>query len=162
MPEPGAGPAQQRIERDLHSADFDSGVRAGLWQQAVLRWPHLTAVVTAGDGRQLGLRIAVDDYPALAPGGRLWDLDRDVPLPPARWPAGGSAAQVFRPDWPNSTSPAPYIACDREGLAAHPNWADEHPGRAWNPRRTIAFYLRQIHHELRAAKLPQDQARSAG
>ncbi|HUZ56018.1 MAG TPA: hypothetical protein VMU94_26270 [Streptosporangiaceae bacterium] len=157
MPEPGTDPARRRLERDLQAADFDSGVRAGLWRLLSLRWPHLEVAVTAGDGHELGMRIAVDGYPGQAPGGQLWDIERDMPLPIARWPVSGSAAHVFRRDWPNSNSPGPYMACDRAGLAAHTNWATEHPSRAWNPGRTIAFYLREIHRELRDATLPQEQ-----
>jgi hypothetical protein len=162
LSEPGGDPARRRLERDIQSADFDSGARAGLWRLVALQWPRLIVAVTAGDSHQLGMQIAVDGYAGLAPGGKLWDLESDTPLPFSRWPVGGYTAQVFRRDWPNADSPAPYMACDRAGLAGHPGWATEHPARAWHPGRTIAFYLRQIHHELRAAALPQPQARSAG
>jgi hypothetical protein len=60
---------------------------------------------------------------------------------------------VFRVDWSVANSNAPYMACDRVGLATHQQWAAAHPDRAWNPRRDIAFYLEQIHHELQAAQL---------
>jgi hypothetical protein len=158
MSEPGADPARRRLERDLLAADFDGGVRAGLWRLSLLQWPHLTVAITAGDGNELGMRIAVDGYPGLPPAGQLWDLQRDTALAVARWPVGGLTGLVFRPDWPNPASPAPYMACDRVALAGHGDWGAKHPHRAWNPRRTIAFYLNEIHHELRSATLPQEQA----
>jgi hypothetical protein len=161
MPEPSTEPARRRLECDLRSADFDSGVDAGLWRLSVLQWPYLKVAVTAGDGRELGMRIAVDDYPTRAPAGQLWDLGLDAPLPVSRWPTGGSSGLVFRRDWPSVSSPAPYMACDRVGLTAHGNWATEHPTRAWNPRRTITFYLREIHHELRSTALPPEPGTNA-
>ncbi|MGH3302824.1 MAG: DUF7665 family protein, partial [Streptosporangiaceae bacterium] len=77
------------------------------------------------------------------------------------WPVGGATSQVFRQNWPDSNNPAPYMACDRAGVAAHPQWATQHPDRAWHPGRTIAFYLREIHRELRAATLPQERPGNA-
>lgn len=154
MSEPGVEPAALRLERDLAAGDFEIGVDAGLWRLVSLNWPALTVAVTAGDGNQLGLRIVTDGYPSLAPGGQPWDLERDSPLPVSRWPSGGTAAQIFRPEWSPQNSNAPYMACDRSALASHPRWAIDHPDRAWNRSRTITFYLREIHRELRAATLP--------
>jgi len=156
MAKPGADPGRLRLERDLVSGDFESGAGAGLWRLISLNWPHLMVAITAGDGNQLGMRILVDGYPRIAPAGQPWDFHRDQPLPVTRWPADGSAPQVFRPDWSPSNGNAPYMACDRVALGSHQNWAAEHPGRAWDPSRTITFYVREIHHELRGATLPQD------
>jgi hypothetical protein len=155
MPEPAVDPCQTRLERDLASDRFDSGVDAGAWRLIAADWPYLTVAVTAGDGHELGMRLLADGYPGVAPAGQPWDLDKDVPLPVSRWPTGGSTTMVFRHDWSVGNDNAPYLACDRVGLATHPEWATQHPDRAWNPRRTIDFYLDQIHHELQAATLPQ-------
>jgi hypothetical protein len=57
----------------------------------------------------------------------------------ARWPISGRNPEVFRPDWSPGNNNAPYLACDRTGLATHPNWTAERPERAWNATRTIAF-----------------------
>lgn len=160
MPEPGIDPSRQRLERDLAAGDFESGIDAGLWRLINLSWPYLTVTVTAGDGNELGMRIIVDGYPTVAPGGQPWDLAADVPLPVSRWPIGGTASQVFRHDWSVSNANAPYMACDRAGIAGHPDWATKHPERAWNSGRTITFYLREIHHELRDATLPGSPPRS--
>jgi hypothetical protein len=154
MPEPDADPARLRLEADLASGDFQAGADAGLWRLVSLTWPHLMVAITAANGSELGMRIVADGYPRLAPGGQPWDLQADAPLPVCRWPAGGSAALVFRADWSVQNKNAPYLACDRTGLATHPAWAAQHPDRAWHPGRTIAFYLREIHRELQAAALP--------
>lgn len=155
MSESGTDPCCARLERDLMTSRFESGVSAGLWRLVNLDWPYVTAAITAGDGNELGMRLLVDGYPGVAPAGQPWNIDRDEPLPPARWPGGGSAAQVFRADWSVGNGNAPYMACDRVGLATHRQWATQHPDRAWNSRRDIAFYLEQIHHELQAAQLPR-------
>ncbi|MEU9891484.1 hypothetical protein [Sphaerisporangium sp. NPDC051011] len=157
MPEPVFNPARHRLEHDLSSAEFESGVEAGLWRLVSLDWPHLIAAVTAGDGQELGMRFDVENYPGTAPAGQPWDLENAEPLQISRWPTGGSSAQIFRPDWSPSNGNAPYLACDRIGLATHPNWANDNANRAWNSGRTIVFYLRQLHHELRAAHLTQQE-----
>lgn len=158
MSQPGVDPGLARIEGDLASSEFESGVSAGLWRVASLRWPVLVVAITAGDGNKLGMRLVVDRYPGAAPAGQPWDLERDVPLPTSRWPTGGSAPQVFRLDWSVQNANAPYMACDRTGLATHSHWATDHPGRAWHPARTITFYLLEISHELRGATLWQVEA----
>uniref|UniRef100_UPI001ABF84BB DUF7665 family protein n=1 Tax=Amycolatopsis kentuckyensis TaxID=218823 RepID=UPI001ABF84BB len=109
---------------------------------------------TAGDGHELGMRLLVDGYPGQAPAGQPWDLAAGAPLPPTGWPTGGMTALVFRRDWSPQNGNAPYLACDRRALVGHP-WATQHPERAWNPARSIEFYLEQIHHELTAATMPQ-------
>ena len=154
MPAPGADPAQLRIEEDLAAGDFDAGSGAGRWHLVGLCWPHLLVTVTCGDGGRLGLRIAVDGYPRLAPAGQPWDLHRGQALPQDLWPEGGPSPQVFRRDWSPGNGNAPYLACDRTGLATHSGWAVQHPDRAWNPGRNVAFYLSEIHRGLAGTTLP--------
>jgi hypothetical protein len=153
-PDPGGDPCLNRLRRDLGAADVEAGVASGLWRIVALTWPVLTVAVRLDTGDEVGLRLAVDDYPVSAPAGQPWDLHADALLPVARWPVSGRPLEVFRPDWSPNNGNAPYLACDRIGLATHPNWASEHPNRAWNPTRTVGFYLREIHHELAAARLP--------
>lgn len=154
--EPVKDPCQARLERDLVSGEFESGASAGLWRALGLSWPHLLVAIQAGDGNELVMRLVVDGYPATAPGGQPWDLARKALLSRERWPTGGTAPQVFNWEWAKSYDFAPYMACDRGGLRAHPDWATKHPERAWHPGRTITFYVSEIHHELLGAKLPQD------
>lgn len=158
MSEPALDPCRVRLERDLASADVEAGVEAGLWRTVRLDWPAIFVAITAGDGSELGMRLQVDGYPGVAPAGQPWDLETNAALPAARWPVGGGAEQVFRTDWSVGNANAPYLACDRTGLATHPGWADAHPERAWHAGRTIAFYLSEIHHRLRGARTPQNQS----
>jgi hypothetical protein len=153
--EPGTDPCLQRLRRHLQTADVEAGVAAGLWRIIELSWPNLTVSITIGDGSEPGVRILVDDYPIKAPAGRPWDLVADAPLPVNRWPISGRNPEVFRPDWSPANQNAPYLACDRTGLATHGDWATRHPERAWNPTRTIGFYLSELHRELAAAYLPR-------
>lgn len=154
MSEADLDPGKRRLERDVVSPRFESGVEAGSWRLISLAWPYLTVAITAGDGHELGMRLLVDGYPGQAPAGQPWDLATDTPLPPSRWPTGGMTAFVFRrEDWSIQNGNAPYLACDRRALAGH-QWGSQHPERAWNPNRSIEFYLEQIHHELSAATIP--------
>lgn len=156
VPTVGIDPAQKRLERDLQSAPVLLGIDAGMWRVDRLTWPYLFVSIAAGDGHFLSMRLLVDGYPAQAPAGEPWDLSGTGPLPTSLWPTGGTAPQIFRSaDWSVQNGNAPYMACDRRGLAAHGNWAQEHPNRAWNASRTIEFYLREVHHELRGASIPQ-------
>jgi hypothetical protein len=61
---------------------------------------------------------------------------------------------VFRTDWSLQNGNAPYLACDRVGLATHPGWLTEHPTRAWNQSKTLVDYREQVRDALRGATLP--------
>ena len=88
MTVPGADPERQHLEQDLEAADFEAGAGAGYWRLVRLDWPRLTVAVACGDGNELGLRITVDGYPALAPAGEPWDLLEDKSLPASAVAAG--------------------------------------------------------------------------
>jgi len=155
-----AGPALQRLERDLADGAVDGGVAAGMWRVMSLDWPELLVAVTLGDGNELGVRILVDGYPAQPPSGQPWDLESSAALPVAQWPLSALAVPTFRRDWSPSNGNAPYLACDRIGLNTHPGWATECPDRAWNPGRRIGFYLTELYRGLQDARLPQRQENS--
>jgi hypothetical protein len=152
--EPGSDPSLSRLRRHLDAADVEGGIAAGFWRIIDLAWPVLTVAVEVWGGDEVGVRLGVDGYPFQAPAGQPWDLESDAPLPVSRWPAAGRGLEVFRPDWSVGNQNAPYLACDRVGLSTHPGWATEHPDRAWNPTRTIGFYLRELHKALAAARIP--------
>lgn len=150
---PGLDPSEARLRRDLAAASVEAGVAAGYWNIIGLNWPILTITITLGDGMPIGMRLAVDGYPLSAPAGQPWDLETDAALPVHRWPVSGRTPQVFRPDWSPDNANGPYLACDRAALA-HNNWAANYPDRAWNPTRTIVFYLQELHRELADAHMP--------
>ncbi|MHA6783339.1 DUF7665 family protein [Pseudonocardia saturnea] len=153
-------PGEIRLRADLAGPGFHAGVHAGLWRNPAVDWPALTVEIAVGDDEFASLRLAVDGYPARAPGGQLWDQENDRALPPGQWPRGGTAEKVFRLDWSVPNGGAPYLPCDRTGLSTHPDWAAAHPERSWNPSRSITFYLDEIARELQDAHLP-DQAVTA-
>jgi hypothetical protein len=150
-----ASPDESRFLADLEVAEFQVGVEAGMWDLANVTWPYAVFRITAGDGRQLAMRLHLEDYPTVAPAGRPWDADANVVLPIPRWPVGGSADATFRRDWSPANQDAPYLATDRLGLTTHPSWVTDIPERAWNPSRTVAFYLAEIHRNLRASTIPE-------
>lgn len=154
---PSVDPARIRLDRDLVRDDFEGGVSAGLWRIVSFNWPVLIVALTAGEGNEVVMRLLVDDYPTRAPSGQPWHLATSAVLPIELWPISTVEGVVspFRTDWSPSNGSAPYVACDRAGLATHTDWADKYPERAWNPGRTIAFYLSEMHRELQCTKVPR-------
>lgn len=150
-------PDERAFRAGLEAASFQAGVEAGSWRLVSLAWPDAVFAITGGDGIPLGVRVNADGYPAVAPAGQPWDLDTNSSLPPHRWPEIGAVTRPFRRDW--SAAPgngnAPYIAADRVPLASHPEWAANHPERAWHSSRDVAFYLAEIVRELRGTHTPE-------
>lgn len=156
LPLPGdVSPNESQLRADLIGEAFLAGVRAGRWRSPRLDWPVLFIEIAVGDLAFLAMRLSVDGYPLRAPQGQPWDPDAAAALAPALWPRGGNADRVFRADWSPSNENAPYLACDRIGLATHPNWASDHPERSWNASRSIDFYLAEVATELADADLPE-------
>jgi hypothetical protein len=149
---PGVDPCQARLLHDLQDPAVDAGIDAGLWRIVGLSWPALSVTIGVDGGQEFGMRLDVQGYPAAAPAGQPWDLAADALLPVDRWPVTGRTPEVFRKDWADGRGGAPYLPCDRIGLATHPNWATD--GRAWNSSRTIAFYLQELYRMLCNARLP--------
>lgn len=141
-------PHERRLRADLEAPAFQAGAVAGAWRLVSVTWPTVLFALPVG-GVQLGLRVDVEGYPSAAPAGQPWDLQTDRALPAERWPEIGAETRPFRRDWSVGNGNAPYIAADRVPLASHPNWAAEHPERAWHSGRDIAFYLSEIARELR-------------
>lgn len=148
-------PDEARLRADLEGPDFQVGLDAGMWDLVELTWPKAVFTIAAGDVGKLVMRLDLEGYPAVAPAGRPWDVDAKAALPITRWPTGAEAEATFRRDWSPSNGDAPYLATDRVGLATHPSWLTDLPERAWNPSRTVAFYLAEIHRNLRASKVPE-------
>ncbi|TDW19451.1 DUF7665 family protein [Kribbella kalugense] len=151
-------PGEARLRADLAGEAFMVGLQAEKWRNPLLEWPVLRIHVAVGDREFVRMRLLVDGYPSRAPGGQLWDDSSNSPQPVGKWPTGGTAGKVFRPDWSPPNQNAPYLPCDRAGLSTHPDWAHAIPDRAWNAARTIDFYLDEIYGELTDARLPTERA----
>jgi hypothetical protein len=159
-PTPAKAPDQRAFEADVQKPLFRLGEAEGKWQLLRLAWPCALMELTARDDTAYGMKFDCSGYPALAPTGRLWDLDRDAPLPFDRWPTskGGRVKAVFRPDWKGGT--ALYLPCDRVSREGHDNWRHETPTMLWRPERGIVHYL-EIVHELLNCSDYQAPARAA-
>ena len=148
-------PATAFIEAHLADPRMRAATDDGRYGVTDVTWPVVTSWVAVGGGR-LGLRLDCSGYPAQAPAGCPWDLDSNTPLPPHRWPVDGRPPGVFRLDWSPANHNAPYLACDRVGLATHPGWLQEVPHRAWTSAKTLGDYLEQVHEALIGAVLPAE------
>lgn len=152
-------PARAAIEEDLQSVPFLDGVEKRYWRVVRLDFPILFVAVTAGDGRELGMRLDVSGYPTGAPAGKPWDIGTNEPLGLSALPNGSGAQTVFRSEWSRINGWTPYMATERLLIQGdHQQWGSQHPERAWNPNRTITFYLTELHKELRSCTMPETPA----
>jgi len=149
-------PARVAIEEDMQSVPVLDGVENRYWRVVSLNFPILIVAITAGNGREFGMRVDVTGYPTAAPAGTPWHIDGNRPLTQAELPAGPSAETVFRSHWSSINGWTPYMASERVLIQGdHATWASQHPDRSWNPTRTIAFYLTELHKELRSCTIPE-------
>lgn len=137
-------PDEAVFRRHLAGGSFRSGAAAGRWRTVTVAWPYAVFGVCARDGVEFGLRFDCHDYPRTPPTARPWDIDRDAPLPPERWPTGASRVPMaFNPGWKNGS--CLYLPCDRQSIEGHANWLNEHPSLIWDPAVGIVHYLRIVH-----------------
>jgi len=150
-------PVQARVARDLNEPAFVDGVADGKWAIMSIRWPYIAFSITAGDDRLFGIRVNLEGYAAAAPAGTPWDLVGNRAATFDELPIGTRADRVFRSEWSKSNQLTPYMATERTILlpTQHEGWKSQYPTRAWNARRDIAFYLEQLHRELRTCKIPE-------
>jgi len=106
-------PAQVAIEEDLQSEPFLDGGEKRYWRVVKLDFPVLVVAVTAGDGRELGMRVDVSGYPTSAPAGTPWNIEANGPLSQSALPNGSAAQTVFRSDWSRINGWTPYMATER-------------------------------------------------
>jgi hypothetical protein len=149
-----ADPAAAAVAADISAVRMRQAGDDGRYGIISHNHPVVVAWVDV-QGSRLGLRLECSGYPGEAPAGQPWDLKTDTPLPVQQWPHGARAGMVFRSDWSVSNRNAPYLACDRTGLATHPNWRTEYPAQAWNLSKTLADYLEQVRGALRGSALPE-------
>lgn len=153
-PEPG----EARLRSHIASARMLAAADDGRFGVMSTSFPVVIAWVDVG-GKPFGLRLECSDYPGQAPAGAPWDLVANRGLPACQWPIDGRTPAVFRPEWSPSNGNAPYLACDRVGLATHPGWTHEVPHLAWTSARTLYDYLEQVHTALVGSVLPSPEER---
>lgn len=141
-------PDEEALNNAFMSGAFRLGEHQGRWKRERLEWPCIFIAIRAAD-REKGpeyysFRFHCEGYPHVAVTARLWDGERNVPLPVAQWPTGQSRVPaVFRPDWKNGT--CLYLPCDRITAEGHEAWRTEHPSLQWNPSKGIHLYLEVLH-----------------
>ncbi len=141
------GPDERIFRYHLGCVAFVAGESAGRWRLVSVDWPHAVIAIAAAlrpDALdEVVLRFELTNYPNGAPTGMPWDIDRGQQLDHRRYPKGEVVGPVFRTDWENGR--ALYTAYDRVALQSHSDWVSRYPRSAWNPSRTIVFYLNQVH-----------------
>lgn len=141
-------PDERAFRAHLGGAEFAGGVARRRWRVAGdIEWPHAVIAVSAAprpdSPPEFFLRFDLEGYPVSPPTMAPWDPETKGVLAADRRPKGKHAALAFRPDWESGR--ALYLPFDRVALAAHPDWAQQYPRRAWNADRTLAWVLRCIH-----------------
>jgi hypothetical protein len=155
LPQSGEAPGLGALRTHLQSGEYLRGVDSGRWKILKVHWPVVIVTVTVGDGGLLGLHLDLTGYPAAAPAGIPWDVEKDAVLPTAQLPEGQWATETFRSAWCAQNGNALYLTCDRQAITTHhQNWPQENPGEAWHPNRTVVHYLQVVHKILATAKLP--------
>jgi len=149
------GPDERALVADLEDVRFLSAVDSGYWRLVGRDTTVVTFELTARTGRRIGVQLDCAGYPGGAPTGRLWSIADNIPLPVDQWPTGGRCAEVFNPSWSQQFGGAFYYPYDRQALAGHEPWANQHTGHVWDSSKTVVdalFLLREI---LRSATGPQ-------
>ena len=141
--------AERLLRDDLANAPFAVGCDRGYWRLVRLDWPFAVIAVTAaprpGAPDAYALRFDFTGYPD-APTAQFWDPEADAPLPPQRWPGGGTRTQAaFNSSW---NPAALYIPVDRLALTGHDAWRATHSAYVWDPAGDLTQYLRLVHELL--------------
>jgi hypothetical protein len=143
-------PDERTFHAHLEAGAFLRGAARGRWRLVSVAWPHAVIAVSAaprtGSPPEYGCRFELTNYPQAPPTAQPWDLARNTPLDPGRWPTGKSRlAGAFNPGWNAS---ALYLPCDRNAITGHDPWRTQHPSMIWSPAGDITQYLRILHELL--------------
>jgi hypothetical protein len=151
--EASPSPDELTLRAHLAAAGFQMGLDEGAWRLIELDWPNalvgISAAMRTNTPEEFVLRFELSGYPQSAPTSCLWDISTNAMLDPAFYPKGERAATVFRADWEDGRGL--YAPWDRLAIETHdPSWLGRFPLAAWNPRRELSFYLRNVHDLLNA------------
>ena len=136
-------PDERTFRRHVEDGPFLRGAARGRWRLIEISWPYAVIAVAASarvsSPSEYGFRFQLSNYPQSPPTAQPWDLEKEAPLPPARWPTGRSRlAGAFNPGW---NPAAIYIPCDRLAIQGHDGWHTQHPSMIWRPTGDITQYL---------------------
>lgn len=146
-------PDERTFRAHLKGGPFLRGVARKRWRLVSISWPYsviaMTAAAREGSPNEYGFRFELTNYPQALPTAQPWDLQRDAPLEPERWPTGRSrVAGAFNPGWNRQ---ALYLPCDRLAFPGHEAWRTQHPAMIWSRAGDITQYLRIIHELLNSS-----------
>jgi hypothetical protein len=141
-------PDEQVLRSHLDSGPFQSGLDRGRWRLISIDWPYVLVAISAAPDRgpaEYVLRFECSNYPQSAPTAQLWDVERQQPLAPQRWPGGrGRVPLAFNPGWKGGS--CIYLPCDRLSFEGHEGWRTQHPSMIWSPSKSdLTLYLRIVH-----------------
>ena len=92
-----ADPSIARVEVDLGQGDFLSGCDAGRWRIVSYEFSILDFAISAtepdGAASEYRIRGDLSNYAAQAPMVRIWDHERNAPVPGDRRPKGGERVE---------------------------------------------------------------------
>ena len=96
-----------RVEADLEQGDFLSGRDAGRWRIVSYESPILDFTISAtgpdGAASEYGFRANLSNYAAQTPMVRIWDHERNAPVPGDRRPKGGERVEKTFRCWGENT-----------------------------------------------------------
>lgn len=138
-------PAIALIMEALEAEAFQAGCREGRWRVIEFAYPRLDFAISAikPDGAQTEytFRADVENYPALAPMVKLWNLDEDRKLVGEERPQGGHRVVEAFKEWSEGTVYRPW---DRM-TGPHGNHSATKPLLAWNSSRDLAFIFEDLY-----------------
>jgi hypothetical protein len=146
--QPTMQPDERVFRSHIVGGAFQSGADRGRWRLEEIAWPYALFAVAAAPREsapgEYGFRFLVDNYPATAPIGQCWDLERRAPLEYRRRPWGTGRVEIaFRIDWKGDT--CLYLPCDRIAIEGHDAWRTQHAWMVWTASSDITLYLRILH-----------------
>jgi hypothetical protein len=149
------------FEEHLSQPEYRFGEAQGMWKRVQIpeeegelgpKWPYSLfwiSVPSKGSRKveRYYLKLKLDNYSVLAPGGCFWDIDKNARLENNLWPkVTGPFTAGFRNDWPNPFEL--YAPWDRGGMA-HPEWLQINKAVSWKSGESkIHSYLGIIHEIL--------------
>ena len=141
-------PDERVLRQHVASARFLDGVERGRWRMvSEITWPLALIAVTAAPRdsapSEYVLRFDLAGYPETAPTATPWNLTTGDMLEPALRPKGERVGHVFRTDWENGR--ALYAPFDRVAMNGHSSWKKQHPRRAWDSSKDLAWLLQILH-----------------
>ncbi len=138
-------PAIALVKADLDSGAFQAGCREGRWRVVEFDYPRLDIKISAvkpdGTPTEYGFRADLQNYPAVAPEVRLWNLEKDCKPVGDERPKGGTRVTDTFKDWGEGTVYRPW---DRQ-TGPHSNNAASKSHLAWNSSRDLSFIFEDLY-----------------